>query len=57
MAPLDLALKCRHGHSDFGSHKGAWLGHVLLLNANRKSYMGSQMLLSDLALIDLERSR
>ncbi len=57
MAPLDLALKCRHGHSDFGSHKGAWLGHVLLLNANRKSYMGSQMLLPDLALIDLERSR
>ncbi len=32
------------------------LGHMSLLNINRKAYMGSQMTLSHLALSDLERS-
>ena len=41
------------------SRKGAQLGHVLLLNANRKSYMGggrSPRAASHLTLSDLERS-
>ncbi len=36
------------------SCKGAELGHMLLLNINRKAYMGSQMRLSHLTLSDLE---
>ncbi len=38
------------------SCKGAELGHMLLLNINRKAYMGSQMTLSHLILSDLKRS-
>ncbi len=38
------------------SCKGAELGHMLLLNINRKAYMGSQIRLSHLTLSDLERS-
>ena len=39
------------------SQKGANLGHMLLLNINRKPYMGSPIALSHLTLSDLERSR
>ena len=39
------------------SRKGAELGHMLLLNINRKHYMGSPMTLSDLAVNDPERSK
>ncbi len=38
------------------SCKGAELGHMLLLNINRKAYMGTPMTLSHLTLSDLERS-
>ncbi len=38
------------------SRKGAELGHMLLLNINRKGYMGSPMTLSHLTLSDLEKS-
>ncbi len=38
-------------------HKGAELGHMLLLNINRKAYVGSPMTLSHLTLSDLERSK
>ncbi len=37
------------------SRKGAELGHMLLLNINRKPFMWSQVTLSHLALSDLER--
>ncbi len=36
------------------SRKGSELGHMLLLNINRKAYMGSQMTLSHLTLSDLK---
>ncbi len=36
------------------SRKGAELGHMLLLNINRKPYMASPMTLSHLTLNDLE---
>ena len=39
------------------SCKGPELVHMLLLNINRKPYMGSPMTLSDLTLSDLERSK
>ncbi len=38
------------------SCKGAELRHMLLLNIDRKAYMGSQMTLSHLTLSDIERS-
>ncbi len=41
-----LTVTGRQGHFRFRrliSCKGAELGHVVLLNANRKPYMGSQM--------------
>ena len=38
-------------------YKAAELGPMLLLNTNRKSYMGSLMALSHFALSDLERSK
>ncbi len=38
------------------SRKGPELGHMLLLNINRKPYMGSPVTLSHLTLGDLERS-
>ncbi len=37
--------------------KGAELGHILLLNSNRKVYMGSPMTLSYLTLSDPDRSK
>ncbi len=39
------------------SCNGAGLGYMLLLNINRKAYMGSPMTLSHLTLSDLERSK
>ncbi len=49
------------GHSHFAAlyiyHKGPELSHMLLLNINRKAYMGSPMTLSHLTLSDLERSK
>ncbi len=47
------------GHPDSKdiSHKAAELCHMLLLNANRKSYMGSPISVSHLTLSDLERSK
>ncbi len=38
-------------------HKGAELGHMLLLNIKRKAYMGSPVTLLHLTLNDLERSK
>ncbi len=38
------------------SRKRAELGHMFLLNINRKPYVGSPMALSDLTLSDLEKS-
>ena len=37
--------------------KRAELGHMLLLNINRKPYMGGQMTQSRMTLSDLERSK
>ncbi len=37
--------------------KGAELGHMLLLNINRKAYMGSPVTLSQLSWSDLKRSK
>ena len=37
------------------SCKGGGLGHMLLLNINKKAYMGNLMTLSHLTLSDLER--
>ncbi len=37
-------------------YKLAYLGHIFLLNTNRKSYMGSLMPPTDFTLGDLERS-
>ncbi len=37
--------------------KGAELGHILLLNTNKKSYVGSAAALSTLTLGDLEMSK
>ncbi len=39
------------------SRKAAELGHMLLLNTNRKSYVGSPIPLSHLTLSDLERAK
>ncbi len=39
------------------SHNAAELGQILLLNINRKSFMGSLLLPSYLNLIDPERSK
>ncbi len=39
------------------SRKEAELDHMLLLNINRKAYMGSPMTLSHLTLTDVERSK
>ncbi len=39
------------------SRKRAVLGHVVLLNTNRKSYMGIALLPSHLTLDDLDRPR
>ncbi len=59
-----LTLSCQiQGHSDSEalyqciSCKGAELGHTgkLLLNINKKAYMGSPMTLSHMTLSDLER--
>ncbi len=41
---------------NLASRKGAELGHVFLLNINRKTYMGSPMALLHLTLSDIERS-
>ena len=40
IVPLDLTLKGRsQGHSDFDAlYRGVYLGHILLLNSNRKPY-------------------
>ncbi len=37
------------------SHKGTELGHMLLLDINRKSYVGSLNVLFDMTKSDLER--
>ncbi len=37
--------------------KGAKIGHMLLLNSNRKTYIGDPMTLSHLTLNDIERSK
>ncbi len=42
---------------DIISRKGAYFGRMLLLNINRKPYMGSPITLSNLTLSDLERSK
>ena len=39
------------------SREGAELGPILLLNINRKPYVGNPMTLSNLTLSDLERSK
>ncbi len=39
------------------SHKGAYIGNLLLLNIRKQSYMGCPMLPSDLTLCDLQRSK
>ncbi len=48
-APLGLTLKGQiQGHSYFITRKRAILRHMLLLNIDRKPYIGSPVTLSDL---------
>ena len=41
----------------FISREGAELGHMLLLNINRKPYMGNPIVRSHVTVCDLERSK
>ncbi len=54
---LERSISRSHGFQRLMSRKAVELGHILLLNTNRKSYIGSPKPSSHLTLSDLERSK
>ena len=57
LSDLDRSISRSHRFQRLIFRKAAELGHMLLLNTSRKSYMGSPIPSSHLTLSDLERSK